>query len=171
MGLITSKNLGESRDLKWEKRMLTTQSPRACSRNKFTSQWGIVDTSMQAQQPCQAHLLPPPHASSLALRAPQPSWYTTWDFLCWQPLCPCPCLFLPGKHLQKPVNHHFWSFSHLPKPLSCPNWGSSSFLWCPTAIIAPVLNKRQWEDFLGNPVTKTPHSQYRGPGLDPWSGN
>ena len=97
--LITSQNLGESSDLKWEKRMLTTQSPSNCSPNKFTSQWGIVDTSIQAQQPCQAHLLPLPHTPSLALRPPQPSWHTTWGFLCWQPLRPCPCLFSSWKAL------------------------------------------------------------------------
>ena len=26
-------------------------------------------------------------------------------------------------------------------------------------------------DFPGGPVVKTPHSQCRGPGFDPWSGN
>ena len=26
-------------------------------------------------------------------------------------------------------------------------------------------------DFPGGPVAKTPHSQCRGPGFDPWSGN
>ena len=26
-------------------------------------------------------------------------------------------------------------------------------------------------DFPGGPVVKTPHSQLRGPGFDPWSGN
>jgi len=26
-------------------------------------------------------------------------------------------------------------------------------------------------DFPGGSVAKTPHSQYRGPGFNPWSGN
>ena len=26
-------------------------------------------------------------------------------------------------------------------------------------------------DFPGGPVVKTPHSHFRGPGFDPWSGN
>ena len=29
---------------------------------------------------------------------------------------------------------------------------------------------RTW-DFPGGPMAKTPHSQCRGPGFDPWSGN
>ena len=31
--------------------------------------------------------------------------------------------------------------------------------------------KRNERDFPGVPVVKTPRSQCRGPGLDPWSGN
>ena len=28
-----------------------------------------------------------------------------------------------------------------------------------------------WKDFPGDAVAKTPHSQFRGPRFDPWSGN
>ena len=31
--------------------------------------------------------------------------------------------------------------------------------------------KKEMRDFLGGPVAKTPPSQCRGPGFDPWSGN
>ena len=29
----------------------------------------------------------------------------------------------------------------------------------------------RFKDFPGGPVAKTPQSQFRGPGFDPWSGN
>ena len=32
-------------------------------------------------------------------------------------------------------------------------------------------SKKIWWDFPGGPVGKTLHSQYRGPGFDPWWGN
>ena len=38
----------------------------------------------------------------------------------------------------------------------------------PTSIF-PIINILQ--DFPGCPVAKTPRSQCRGPGFDPWSGN
>ena len=31
--------------------------------------------------------------------------------------------------------------------------------------------KMKMRDFAGGPVAKTPSSQCRGPGFDPWSGN
>ena len=31
--------------------------------------------------------------------------------------------------------------------------------------------ENRWEGFPGGPVAKTPSSQCRGPGFDPWSGN
>ena len=31
--------------------------------------------------------------------------------------------------------------------------------------------KEDLSDFPGGPVVKTPHSQCKGPGFDPWSGN
>ena len=34
-----------------------------------------------------------------------------------------------------------------------------------------LLKGRDWGDFPGGPVAKTPCSQYRGPGFNPWSGN
>ena len=30
---------------------------------------------------------------------------------------------------------------------------------------------KNYRDFPGGPVAKTPHSQCRGPGFNPWSGN
>ena len=32
-------------------------------------------------------------------------------------------------------------------------------------------SKSQQRDFPGGPVAKTPHSQYRDPGFNPWPGN
>ena len=35
-----------------------------------------------------------------------------------------------------------------------------------------ILNKNHFDrDFPGGPAVKTLHSQCRGPGFDPWSGN
>ena len=34
-----------------------------------------------------------------------------------------------------------------------------------------ILRRTQPRDFPGGPVAKTPRSQCRGPGFDPWSGN
>ena len=34
-----------------------------------------------------------------------------------------------------------------------------------------LKKKNQFWEFPGGPVGKTPCSQFRGPGLDPWSGN
>ena len=44
----------------------------------------------------------------------------------------------------------------------------------PFIIFGTLLDKPSSEllgDFPGGPVAKTPHSQYRGPGFDPWSRN
>ena len=39
------------------------------------------------------------------------------------------------------------------------------------SAISNGLTKMYWRDFPGGPVAKTPHSQYRGPRFNPWSGN
>ena len=41
---------------------------------------------------------------------------------------------------------------------------------CPTAFIY-LLFKTKDRDFPDGPVTRTPHSQSRGPRFDPWPGN
>ena len=106
--------------------MLTTQSLGNCSRNKFTSQWGIVASSIQSQQPCQAHLLSPPHAPSFGSQSPSTFMTHSLGFLVLAASVPLPMPFLllegsslPGKHLQRPVNHHFWSLPHLPESFPC----------------------------------------------------
>ena len=40
------------------------------------------------------------------------------------------------------------------------NYMSQTWLW-----------KQTDREFPGGPVVKTPHSQYRGPGIDPWLSN
>ena len=44
---------------------------------------------------------------------------------------------------------------------------------CCTATILPKnkLVKKKVKVFPSGPVVKTPHSQWRGPGFKPWSGN
>ena len=49
------------------------------------------------------------------------------------------------------------------------NKSRGSSIYVRTRIIK-VLEKKYW-DFPGGPVAKTPHSQSRGPGFHPWSGN
>ena len=39
------------------------------------------------------------------------------------------------------------------------------------SAISNGLTKMYWRDFPGGPVAKTPHSQCRAAGFDPWSGN
>ena len=43
---------------------------------------------------------------------------------------------------------------------------------CSTRLVIREMQiKTTMRDFPGGPVAKTPHSQCRGPGFNPWSGN
>ena len=39
------------------------------------------------------------------------------------------------------------------------------------AVPSSSLKDKNYWDFPGGPMGKTPRSQYRGPRFDPWSGN
>ena len=49
----------------------------------------------------------------------------------------------------------------------------STFLHCCAINLQNFFILENWNsrDFPGGPVAKTPRSQCRGPGFDPWSGN
>ena len=50
------------------------------------------------------------------------------------------------------------------QPYDIPSWGQIKTL---TNQVKNLISR----DFPGGPVTRTLHSQCRGPGFDPWSGN
>ena len=48
-------------------------------------------------------------------------------------------------------------------------WGLKEFFLFPIGILVISVIKSLLWDFPGGSVAKTPFSQYRGPGFDPWS--
>ena len=63
-----------------------------------------------------------------------------------------------------------WLRLHAPNaggPGSMPGRGTRAHM----AQLKILHNNVQTEDFPGGPVAKTPCSQCRGPGFDPWLGN
>ena len=51
------------------------------------------------------------------------------------------------------------------------NYLEASTLLTPDTFREERQFKYHWRNFPGGPVAKTPHSQCRGSGFDPWSGN